>query len=92
MDADTLETLNLWLAGRSYRIRVKPEDKERILLAVKGADDKVNELRLNYAGKDDQDFLAMCVLMYAAESNGSDSISLAANIKYLNEEIDKALE
>jgi len=34
---------------------------------LKIADDKITELRTHYAGKDDQDFVAMCLLMYAAD-------------------------
>ena len=36
--------------------------------AVKVADEKIIEMRTHYAGKDDQDFIAMCLLMYAADS------------------------
>jgi cell division protein ZapA (FtsZ GTPase activity inhibitor) len=59
--------LTVWLAERSYRIRVKPEEETVVLQAVKIADDKIKELRTHYAGKDDQDFIAMCLLMYAAD-------------------------
>ncbi|MFT4061138.1 MAG: cell division protein ZapA [Edaphocola sp.] len=59
--------VTLWLAGRSYRIRIKPKDEAAVRLAIKIADERVNELRNSFAGKDDQDFLAMCLLMYAAD-------------------------
>lgn len=61
-------SVNLWLAGRSYRIRIAPGDEEAVRKAVKVADEKVQELRHHYAGKDDQDFIAMCLLMYAADN------------------------
>lgn len=89
---DDLTPVNLWLAGRSYRILVKKSEAERIRHSVKLADEKIAELKRTYAGKDDQDFLAMCLLMYAADSNGEDSISIADDIKKLNEELDKALD
>ena len=60
--------INVWLAGRSYRIRIRPEEEEAVRKAVKVADEKIMELRHSYAGKDDQDFVAMCLLMYAADS------------------------
>jgi hypothetical protein len=50
------------------------------------------ELKQTYSGKDNQDFLAMCLLMYAADSNGEDSITIADDLKKLNEELDKALD
>jgi len=59
--------INVWLAGRSYRIRILPSEEEAVRKAVKNADDKIMELRQHYAGKDDQDFVAMCLLMYSAD-------------------------
>jgi hypothetical protein len=55
--------IQLWLAGRSYRIRVRAADAERIQRSIKLADEKITELKLNYAGKDDQDFIAMCLII-----------------------------
>jgi cell division protein ZapA (FtsZ GTPase activity inhibitor) len=74
MTEDQLITINVVLAGRSYRIRIKPEEEEAVRKAVKLADDKVKDMRQNYAGKDDQDFVAMVLLTYATDS-ASDSFS-----------------
>jgi cell division protein ZapA (FtsZ GTPase activity inhibitor) len=74
--------VNLWLAGRSYRIRIKPEEEGAVRKAVKLADDKITEMRTHYAGKDDQDFIAMCLLMYAA-----DSATESFNNPYLKNEL-----
>lgn len=65
--ADDLIPITLWLSGRSYRIRIKPEEEEAVRKAVKVADDKITEFKRHYAGKDDQDFIAMCLLTYAAD-------------------------
>lgn len=65
---DNLLSITVWLAGRSYRLRIKPEEESAVRKAVKVADEKVNEMRAHYAGKDDQDFMAMSLLMYAADS------------------------
>jgi cell division protein ZapA (FtsZ GTPase activity inhibitor) len=92
MQNEDLSPVNLWLAGRSYRILVKKNEVEAIRRAVKLADEKIAELKQAYSGKDDQDFLAMCLLMYAADSTGTDSLSIADDLKKINEEIDKALE
>lgn len=66
-EQDNLISINVWLAERSYRIRIAPEEEEAVRKAVKQADSKITELRTNYAGKDDQDFVAMCLLTYAAD-------------------------
>jgi len=67
MEMEELIPVTLWLAGRGYRIRIKKQDEAGVRLAAKIADERVNELRHSYAGKDDQDFLAMCLLMYATD-------------------------
>jgi cell division protein ZapA (FtsZ GTPase activity inhibitor) len=59
--------IHLWIAGRSYRIRIRKEDEEKVRFAVKQAEDKIANLRINFAGRDDQDFIAMCLLMYATD-------------------------
>lgn len=67
MADEELIPINVWLAGRSYRLRVAPSEEEAVRKAVKQADTKITELRSVYAGKDDQDFIAMCLLSYAAD-------------------------
>jgi cell division protein ZapA (FtsZ GTPase activity inhibitor) len=89
---DTL-SITVWLAGRSYRLRVKPDEESAVRKAVKLADDKINDLKQHYAGKDEQDFIAMCLLSYAADS----AIDLFNNpilrdeLNKLTQKIDKAL-
>ena len=90
---DNLLSITVWLAGRSYRLRIKPEEESAIRKAVKIADEKVTEMRTHYAGKDDQDFMAMSLLMYAADS-AVDVFSnplLQQELKLLTARIDKAL-
>lgn len=96
MSADTqpnLVPVNVWLAGRSYRLRVPAADEAKVRRAVKDADQKINELRQHYAGKDDQDFVAMCLLMYATEERPAVSDILASEeIGELIQKIDKVLD
>ncbi len=67
MEHEELIPVTVWLAGRSYRLRIKAEEEETVRKAVKQADEKILELRSHYAGKDDQDFVAMCLVSYAAD-------------------------
>lgn len=69
MDTLNEETIpiNLWIAGRGYRIRINKKDEEKIRFAAKAADMRITQLKQTFAGKDDQDFVAMCLLMYAAD-------------------------
>jgi cell division protein ZapA len=74
MADEELISINVWLAGRSYRIRIRAHEEEAVRKAVKTADDNIAGMRVQYAGKDDQDFMAMCLLMYAThEATGSGS-------------------
>jgi|SRR5690606_17346229 cell division protein ZapA (FtsZ GTPase activity inhibitor) len=85
--------INVWIAGRSYRIRIRPEEEASVRAAVKIANDKIMELRSHYAGKDDQDFVAMCLLMYATQTTGTTLANplYQKEIQEMIQKIDKVL-
>jgi cell division protein ZapA (FtsZ GTPase activity inhibitor) len=93
--AEELISINVWLAGRSYRIRIKAEEEEAVRKAVKVADDKIIEMRTHYAGKDDQDFVAMCLLMYAAnaatEAGGNNNPVIQNDVSNMLKKISEAI-
>jgi cell division protein ZapA (FtsZ GTPase activity inhibitor) len=92
---DELIPVTLWIAGRGYRIRIKKSDEAAMRLAAKIADERINELRTTFSGKDDQDFIAMCLLMYATDqvSEGhSDDPVQQKQIANMIAKIDKVLE
>ena len=95
MSNEELIPINVWLAERSYRIRVTPEEEESVRKAVKVADEKITELRESYAGKDNQDFIAMCLLMYATDSSGDEkgtpSVYVEEEVKGMISRIDDVL-
>ncbi len=66
---DELIPITVWLAGRSFRIRIRAEEEEAVRKAVRIAEEKIRDMRTHYAGKDDQDFLSMVLLTYAADSS-----------------------
>ena len=91
---ENLVPVTLWLAGRSYRIRINPDDEKSVLQAVKLADEKINEMRNHYAGKDDQDFLAMVLLSYAIDitEKASNDPVIQDELNELVKKIDSFLE
>jgi cell division protein ZapA len=93
MADDNTISITVWLAGRSYRIRIKPEEESAVRKAVKQADAKVAEMRTQYAGKDDQDFMAMCLLSYAADTavETFNHPLLQEELNKMSKKIDKAL-
>jgi len=80
MQNEQLYPIHVWLAGRSYRILVREGEEQRIVDAVKTADEKIRELRQHYGGKDDQDFVAMCLLMYATDKKEEERTAPAAEV------------
>jgi cell division protein ZapA (FtsZ GTPase activity inhibitor) len=93
MSEENLISITVWLAGRSYRIRIDPAEEEAVRKAVKLADDKVKEMRNQYSAKDDQDFLAMVLLMYATDNtmNSLQSPVLQNELEQVIAKIDTAL-
>jgi cell division protein ZapA len=91
--SDELISINVWLAGRSYRIRIKPEEESAVRKSVKLADERIAEMRKHYAGKDDQDFIAMCLLTYAADSaiESFNNPLLQEELRKMSTKIDEAL-
>jgi cell division protein ZapA (FtsZ GTPase activity inhibitor) len=92
--AEETISITVWLSGRSYRLRIKPEEESAIRSAVKLADQKVNEMKTHYAGKDDQDFMAMTLLSFAADTaiESFNNPLLQEELNKLSNKIDKALK
>jgi len=85
--------VTIWLAGRSYRLRIKAEEESAVRKAMKLADEKINEMRVHYAGKDDQDFIAMTLLSYASDSaiESFNNPLLQDELNKLSKKIDKVI-
>ncbi len=94
MSQEELMPINVWLAGRNYRLRIKAEEESAVRKAIKIADEKIAEMRAHYAGKDELDFMAMTLLSYAAdtavESFGNPLVQ--SELNKLTEKIDKVLK
>ncbi|MBE8722378.1 cell division protein ZapA [Sphingobacterium pedocola] len=58
-------SIKINIADRVYPLRVETEEEEVIRHAAKLINEKIKELQDNYAVRDKQDLLSMCVLQYA---------------------------
>ncbi|MFD2557015.1 cell division protein ZapA [Sphingobacterium tabacisoli] len=58
-------SIKINIADRVYPLRVTTEEEEVIRHAAKLINEKMKELQDNYAVRDKQDLLSMCVLQYA---------------------------
>ncbi len=65
--SETLKHIQVLIAERQYPLRIRKGEEEKVQRAVAMVNDKIKEYQKLYAGKDQQDYLAMCVLMLAVE-------------------------
>lgn len=89
------KTITVWIAGRGYKLRIEPEKEEAIRKATKIAEDKINELRKNVKARDEQDFLALSLLMYVTDQVAEDvslNITQQGLIEEIMQSIDEILE
>lgn len=89
--------INIVLAGRTYRIKVKPEDEETVRSMAKQLNERLQAFKTEYAGKDMQDYLAMVLLWHVSETlEGRQDKSLttpdASQLNRIERIIDKGLE
>lgn len=94
---EELMLLNLLIADRTYRVRIKPEDEEVVRKTTKTINDKLVEFKTMFAGKDTQDYIAMVLVWFATEQNAaiSNQVNLdhvSSRLQTLEKVIDEALE
>src|SRR6478735_9282059 len=61
-------SIKINIADRVYPLKVNMEEEEIIRRAAKLINDRIKEFQENYAVKDKQDLLSMCVLQIATEN------------------------
>jgi len=94
---DNFIPVNILIADRSYRLRIKPEDEEKLRKTVKLINEKIIEFKTNFAGKDMQDYIAMVLIWLATEDSqpmpsNFDPDEIKNKIKQLQKTIQEALE
>ena len=88
--------INIAIADRTYRLKLKPEDEEIVRKTVKLINEKIVEFKTAFAGKDIQDYISMVLIWLATEQTQSavqiiqmkDAVEKIAS---LQKNIDKAL-
>jgi cell division protein ZapA (FtsZ GTPase activity inhibitor) len=61
-------SIKINIADRVYPLKVDMEEEEIIRRAAKLINDRIKEFQENYAVRDKQDLLSMCVLHYATST------------------------
>jgi cell division protein ZapA len=86
-------TINVQVAKRSYPIKIRREDEERVRKAAKMINDRIKEYEAQYAIDDKLDLLAMCALQITTElleGNAGDKEvmeKVSSDIDYLDKKI-----
>ncbi len=63
--------INIAIADRTYRLKLKPEDEEVVRKTVKLINEKIVEFKTAFAGKDMQDYISMVLIWLATEQTQS---------------------
>jgi len=66
-------SIKINIADRVYPLKVNMEEEEIIRRAAKLINDRIKDYQENYAVRDKQDLLSMCVLHYATSSLKADT-------------------
>lgn len=95
MAEEKLIPINLVVADRTFRLRIRPEEEQAIRLRMKEVNAKILEFKTAFAGKDIQDYISMCLIWYATQSatGPAEQIpeDLGAKLANLESQIDQML-
>ena len=60
-------SIQVLIAERQYPLKVAKSEEEKVQKASALVNEKLNEYRAQFDGKDKQDYMAMCLLNFAVE-------------------------
>ena len=87
MSTEETIAVNIVIADRTYRIKVKPSDEEAVRKSLKLINDKIIEFKTRFAGRDMQDYIAMVMIWFATE--GAASSQNALEVDNIREKLSK---
>lgn len=71
MEDEKLIPVNVVIADRTFRVRIDKKDEELLQQTTRLINNKINEFRTLFAGKDTQDYVSMVLLWFATEQMSS---------------------
>ena len=90
--SDTLK-IKLSVADRIYPLTIKPSQEEGLRKAAKQIESMIKQYEQNYAVRDKQDVLAMCVLQLASQieqkalDSKNDQTIAVKKLTYMNDQL-----
>jgi len=92
MQDDNLLNMDVNVSGKSYPVRVRPDEKMIVKNMEKEVNDKISNFQMTYANLNKQDCISMTLLTYAFKARKEQSVSaLSSKLLNLEEMLDKAL-
>ena len=93
---EELIPVNILVADRNYRLKVKPADEEQLRKTMRLVNNKLIEFKTNFAGKDMQDYIAMVLIWLATEqpvaaTSNEDVKEITAKLKNFQQSIQEVL-
>ena len=79
MANEELIPLNIVIGDRNYRIKILPSDEETVRKVLKTINEKIVEFRIQFAGKDMQDYISMVLIWYATQLKENNSVDILSN-------------
>lgn len=90
-----LITINILIGDRTYRIKTLAKDEEVIRRNLKTINDKIIDFKTQFAGKDMQDYIAMVLIWFAAQTSQETNPALEKEMEQallkIEAQMDKAL-
>lgn len=95
MPTENLIPVNLVVADRTYRLRIRADEEQAIRQKMKEVNEKIVEFKTSFAGKDLQDYISMSLIWYATQSATAPAEEIPEDInqrlRMLEDRIDEAL-
>lgn len=87
--------VNIVVGDRTYRLKIEPADEEMVRKTANLINEKISSFRLQFAGKDMQDYISMVLLWFATEqkqgANPAETAELVQKLQALSTSIDQAI-
>ncbi|MBX9779842.1 MAG: cell division protein ZapA [Chitinophagaceae bacterium] len=87
--------VNIVVGDRTYRLKIEPADEEMVRKTANLINEKISSFKLQFAGKDMQDYISMVLLWFATEqkqgANPVDAQEALHKIRELTALVEKSL-
>lgn len=67
-------SISIKLCNRVYRIKVAAENEAKVRTIMSGINDKMTELKKNFPGRDDHDYMAMTLIDHITSANEESNV------------------